>query len=107
MSAWSQASSNWIDDDEAVRLGAFARRLDPVELLQPQVHDLALDGGHRLELDRLVPRQRLLRGAQRKGLERRPPPRAVTGRVDDNFLPILRMAAVHDRVREVLNRVDR
>src|SRR5256885_13584764 len=72
--ARSQASSvNRRDDDVAVRLGALARRLDAVELLQPQVHDLPLDGGHRLEVGRAGRPPRPLRG---------PPPgraRGLTG----------------------------
>src|SRR5262245_1083831 len=49
-----------VDDDEAVGLGAFARRLDLRIVLQLLVHDLPLDGGHRLELDALPGRGCLL-----------------------------------------------
>ena len=48
------------DDDEAVRLGALARRLDAGDVLQPQVDDLALDRRHRIELDALAGRRHLL-----------------------------------------------
>ena len=43
--------TSWEDDDEAIRLGPLARRLDAVGVLELEVHDLALDGGHRFELD--------------------------------------------------------
>src|SRR5919202_5051312 len=106
--AASQASSvNRRDDDVAVRLRALARGLDAVELLQPQVHDLSLDGGHRLELDRLARAHRALGAPNRQRLQDGPPPLAIARRVDDHLLALVREGAVGDRVREVLARVDR
>src|SRR5438128_7637938 len=51
--ACSQLSSDR-DHDVAIGLVPLARRLDPVELLQPLVHEPALTGAHRLECDRLA-----------------------------------------------------
>ncbi len=50
-------------DDEAVGLGAFARRLDLGIVLQRLVDDLALDRGHRLHLDASPGRRGALRRA--------------------------------------------
>src|SRR5580765_322306 len=96
-----------MNDDVAVGLRALARRLHAVELLQAQMHDLAFDRGHRLEVDRLAVRERSLRRTHRKRLERDAPAIAIARRVDDDLLAILGMTSPHDRVRKVLHRIDR
>src|SRR6478736_3045764 len=106
-SALIQSSSNRMNDDVAVGLGALARRLHAVELLQAQMHHLAFDRRHRLEIDRLVVGERSLCGTHRKRLERDAPAVAIARRVDDDLLAILGMTSPHDGVREVLDRVDR
>ena len=95
------------DDDEAIRLGAFTRRLDLGIVLQLLVHDLALDGGHRLQLDPLSRGGGLLGHPQRKRVKRRLAPVAVSRRVDGDRLSLVVAAAEDDRVREVLDCVDR
>ena len=79
----------------------------PGDVLQAQVDDLALDGRHRLELDRAAGLHDALGGAHGERVERRLAPVAVAGRVDDDRLAGSAAVAVDDRVREVLERVDR
>ena len=71
------------------------------------MHDLPLDRGHRLELDPLPGRGRLLGHPHGERVERRLPAVAVAGRIDDHRLALVVAAAEEDRVREVLDRVDR
>src|SRR5581483_4412638 len=92
------------DDDVAVRLGPLGARLDTCTLLQEEMHDLALDRGHRLELDLLAARTHLLRRPERERLERRTSPLAVARCVDDDLLARVVAAAVRNRVHEVLDR---
>src|SRR5262249_11513416 len=93
--AASQSSSNGPDDDEAGRLGALASRRDAGELLEAEVHDLALDCRHRIQLDGLGAGERPFRGAHGQRLQRRPAPIAVAGGVDDDLLAIVGMTAIH------------
>ena len=67
--------------------------------------DLPLDGRHRLELGATAGRRDALGRAARDSLERRRPPGAVARRVDDDL--VLAALRARDRVREVLDRVDR
>src|SRR5580765_3247299 len=106
-SAASQRSRNGDDDDVPIRLGPLARRLDPVELLEAYVHHFAFHRRHRVELDSVAVREHTLRGAHRKRLERGAPPGPVARGIDDDLLALVRLPAVHRRVREVLDRVDR
>ena len=69
--------------------------------------DLALDRGHRIELHRFAVLDGPLRRPHRERFQRRLPPRAISRRVDDDLFPGVEMTAERDRVREVLNRVDR
>src|SRR6185437_10723154 len=73
------------DDDVAIRLRPFGGRLDAVELLQLQMHDLALDRGHRVELDSRATRTHLVRDADGERLEGRAAPLAIAGGVDDHL----------------------
>ncbi len=95
------------DDDTAVRLGALARRLDFGIVLQQLVHDLALDGGHRVEHDPAPDGDRALGAAPGDRLERRRATGAIAGGVDDDRPAGLAEGAVADGVGEVLERVDR
>src|SRR5438105_2894710 len=61
----ARSQSSRKDDDVPIGLGSLGRRLDAVELLQPQMHDLALDGRHRIELGALTAREHLLCRAHR------------------------------------------
>src|SRR5207344_1368091 len=92
-------------DDEAVGLGALARGLDFRIVLERLVDDLALDRRHRLQRDGPVGRGRAFRGSTREVLERRRAPSPVAGSVDDYVVAIA--VRPRDRVREVLNRIDR
>src|SRR5581483_5944317 len=94
------------DDDVAVGLRALGASLDAGALLQREMHDLALDRRHRLEVGGLAARADLLRRAQRERLEGCTPPLAIPGCIDDDFLALL-AAPVRDRVEEVLDGVDR
>ena len=67
--ARSQSSSRG-DDNEPVGLGALAARLDALEFLQAEVHDLPLDSRHRVELHRSARLQDAFRIPNREGLER-------------------------------------
>src|SRR5262249_61489263 len=78
--ALSHASSGE-DDDEPIWLRPLARGLHAREFLQPLVHDLALDGRHRLELDALT-LACTLGAANRDGLERDAATLPVARRVD-------------------------
>src|SRR5205809_1141427 len=88
-------SSSREDDDEPIRLGSLARGLHAAALLEELVHDLALDGRHRLELHALTAVRTLCRG-QRDPFERRAAPVAVARRVDRHRLAAA--AAPHGRV---------
>ena len=96
------------DDDVAVRLVALARRLDARRLLQAQVDDLALD---RASSARARPARRSRAPARRcrtaSASSVRAAPLAVARRVDDDLLAVLGVTSPDDRVREVLDRVDR
>src|SRR5262249_28274049 len=105
-SARIQSSSNGPDDDEAVRLGALARRLDAVGLLQAETPALALDRRHRIQLHGFGARKRPLRRTHGQRLERGAAPVAVAGGVDNDLLAVVGMASVHRGVREILDRVD-
>src|SRR6185503_14737019 len=83
--ARSQLSACGENDDVTVRLGSLGRRLDALELLQAEVHDLPLDRGHRLELDAAAGVEHLAGRAHGERLERRAPSLPVAGRVDDDF----------------------
>ena len=70
------------------------------------MHDFALDGRHRLELDRPFRRDRPFGTAQRERLEGRLAAGAVAGRVHNHLLAPVDLAAPDDRVHQVLNCVD-
>src|SRR6266508_661247 len=109
-SAASQRSSrslrNLLDDDVAVRLGAFAGRLHVLPLLEIDVDDLALDGRHRLERDVLARRACFAGSTIGELLQRGSPAVAVAGCIHDHALAVL-VTPPHDRVGEVLDGVDR
>jgi hypothetical protein len=84
----------------------LAVRLDVVPGLQVLVDDLALEGAHRLELDRATIVYRGLGSLVSSGFQRYCAPFAIAGRVDDD--PQWRSAATKRyAVCEVLDRVDR
>src|SRR6266566_58625 len=103
----SSRSSTRRDHDEPVRLGPLAGGHHAGIVLQPQVHDLPLNRGHRLELDALPRRDRTLGAPHRERVQRLLPPLAIARRIDDDRLPVFGLAAVDDCVRQVLNRIDR
>src|SRR6188508_2664015 len=76
-------------------------------ILEADVHDLALDRCHRVELDRLARGDRLVGAALGQRVEARLSARAVPGRVYDHGLALVSAVTPEDRVREVLDRVDR
>ena len=90
--ASSQSLRN--DDDVAVRLRALGGRPDARDVLEAQVDDLALDRRHRLELLRLARLEHPLGDPVRERLERRLPPGAVAGRVDDDVSLLLAVGAI-------------
>ena len=71
------------------------------------MHDLPFDRGHRIERDGLGVPCSALRGADREGFERCASPCAIARRIDDDLLAVVGMTAEHDRIRQVLDRVDR
>src|SRR5688500_17611113 len=95
------------DHDEPIRLRPLARRLDLGIVLELLVDDLPLDRGHRLELDPLPRGRGLLGHSQRERVERGLAAVAVAGRVDHDRHALVIAAPKEDRVREVLDRVDR
>src|SRR5438034_3164739 len=100
-------STGRANDHVAVGLRALATSLDPVELLEAHMHGLPLDGRHRLELDCRMGRDCLLGATHRQRLESCAAPFPVPGRIDDDILAVVRARAPDDRIREVLDRVDR
>src|SRR5687767_2048850 len=102
------ARSGWPDrahDEAAMGLVALAVRLDVGALAEVGVDDLALGGGHRLELDGLAVLERLGRGAIRIAVERLSSPLAVTRSVHDDHLPRLAVGE-GDTGGEILQGVD-
>src|SRR5207245_368715 len=75
--------------------------------LQPQVDDLPLDRGHRLELLGRAALAHALGDLVGERLERPPAALPVTVRVDHDVLLRLAVRAVLDRLEEVLTRVRR
>src|SRR5207248_3767918 len=75
-------SAGWDDDDVAVGLRALGASLDAGTLLQREMHDLALDRRHRLEVGGLTARADLLGRPLRDRLDCRTPPPAIPGSGD-------------------------
>jgi len=79
---------------------------DVLPLGEVHVDDLALDGRHRLERDRVSALQRVRRRPVGHVLERAPAPLAIARRVDHHLLALALDAAPENGVDKVLDRVD-